>query len=233
MDYKAFHQEIHHILAQETPHITAFLTPEEQAIIQSITKGQHVQFDGGFKNPTRQRAYFFTEPKQDITCLELTLKNKQGRLSHPKILGSLMGLDIPRESIGDIVADKGLVYVTDAVKKTIKYRLNRIGKSPVTVDVIDGRDIEKTIKLRTFNIIVSSMRLDVIIAAILHTSRNKSTAFINSGNVKVNHFPTNDQTHTLKINDILSLHREGRFVIKETLKTTRKGKYLLKIGKYI
>ncbi|MEC9484304.1 MAG: YlmH/Sll1252 family protein [Candidatus Izemoplasma sp.] len=232
MNQKAFHQEIHAILANKTPHITHFLTEEEQAIISQITKGNNVDFAGGFLNPSRQRAYFFTDIKEDITCLRLTLKNPYAKLTHPKILGSLMGLEIARDRVGDIIAEKGLVYVTNDVKDTLRYRLEKIGKSPVHVTEIDGSAIEKTVSLRPFNIIVSSMRLDVIVAAILHTSRSKSQSFIKNNHVKINHFPTDDSKQMLAIDDILSIHREGRFVIMETLKTTRKGKYLLKIGKY-
>ena len=80
---------------------------------------------------------------------------------------------------------------------------------------------------------VSSLRLDSIISKITKKSRNIASEMINNDLVKVNHLISNKNTKIMNEEDIISIRKYGRFLIIDTKKTSKKGKIVVKFGKYV
>jgi RNA-binding protein YlmH len=227
---KAFSKTIQSYVHSNHPVTTGFLTPKEQEITTQIDPA--IVFDGGYKNAIRQRAYFYTHPADDIVCFKIHSASSFLHLSHRNMLGSLMGLGLNREDIGDILHHDACFFVTKAVSKQVKYGLISIGKHPITLESIDGHDLIPTINFEDLTVIVSSMRLDVVVKAIAHISRQQSVHMIQNNLVKVNDFVVDKQTKLLKVDDVLSIRHHGRFVLDAIEKRTKKDKIVINIKKY-
>ena len=71
-----------------------------------------------------------------ITCLEITGRDID-KLSHRDFLGSLMGLGIKRETVGDIlISDKCYIFVKEEIADYIVYNLTKIGNKGVSVSIL-------------------------------------------------------------------------------------------------
>jgi RNA-binding protein YlmH len=78
--------------------------------------------------------------------------------------------------------------------------------------------------------IVSSMRLDTVIASLLNFSRQKASVLIRSDRVRVNWATQNDPSAELYESDMLSIRGFGRFKIIAVEGRTKKDKVRLLTG---
>ena len=77
------------------------------------------------------------------------------------------------------------------------------------------------------DIVVSSMRLDTIIASALTISRQKSKQLVESGAVQVNYAVVEKQDFDIQTSDLISVRKYGRFRVEENLGNTKKDKIRL------
>ena len=93
------------------PAATAFLSPQEQAAAKRLLAAMGVTegflFFGGYDGAERCQLHFLPEWAQDpeeetICALRCTWPHQDG-LTHRDFLGSLMGLGLTREAVGDIL----------------------------------------------------------------------------------------------------------------------------------
>ena len=145
-----------------------------------------------------------------------------------------MGLGIKRECVGDIIVDDNIyVFVIKEMEKYVLNNLITIGKVSVNVNIISIDDI-KNINFDKYiedTIIVSSYRLDNIISERCAFSREKAKQYITLKNVKINGIVNVNPDYTVKIDDLISIHRFGRLIIKEEINKTKKDKYVLRVLK--
>lgn len=110
--------------------------------------------------------------------------------------------------------------------------LTRFENSKISIQEIS--DIrKKEIKIEEISIIVPSLRLDNIVSDLAKTSRSKAAQIINQERVFVNGQNETKLSKQLKLNDIITIRGKGRFIIKEFTGTTRSGRTVIKIDKYV
>ncbi len=110
--------------------------------------------------------------------------------------------------------------------------LTRFENSRIYIkDISDIR--KKEIKVEEISIIVSSLRLDNIVSDLARTSRSKAVQIINQERVFINGQNETKISKQLKLNDIITIRGKGRFIIKEFIGTTRSGRTVVKIEKYV
>nr|MBP7220830.1 RNA-binding protein [Ruminococcus sp.] len=80
--------------------------------------------------------------------------------------------------------------------------------------------------------IVSSLRLDNIVAAVCKLSREKTKTVIMSDSVCVNFEETKNVSFNLKENDVFTIRGKGKFVLKGILGTTGKGRMRISVIHY-
>lgn len=161
---------------------------------------------------------------------------KDFKLSHRDFLGSLMGLGIKRETVGDILISDGyaVVFVKSDVEKYILSQLTKIGSVGVDVSLWDGSaslPIDK--KMLEVNITVASARLDSVVSAVYPLSRERSAAAIRQGLVFVNDISADSVSRTVKPGDKISVRGNGKFLVSDFFGTTKKGRLKLTVEKYI
>ena len=86
---------------------------------------------------------------------------------------------------------------------------------------------------KELNVMVSSMRLDTILAHGLNLSRSKAMDLIQAGKVKVNHSEVFDNDYLCRQEDLISCRGFGRIRIGEQSGETKKGKLKVCLIKYI
>ena len=216
--------------------LTSFLDETKQAILEMlIDKDALVCLDGGFENAEYKRAIFkpieYNTNAFKIKVYEIQYQKRYLTLTHRKVLGSLMSLGIKRESIGDIVFLKEHVYFacTEEISSYILASFKTIQGIPIElVEQNERIEVKKEMKEETH--IVSSMRLDVILASAYHLSRNEASQMILDGLVSLNHIVCLNTSKMVLEGDIISVRHKGRIYVGRIGGKTRSGRISLKLG---
>ncbi|MEG0692446.1 MAG: YlmH/Sll1252 family protein [Oscillospiraceae bacterium] len=234
---------IHFARNRNSPKFSAFLDERQQIIAQEIlnaSKYSNYKFFGGLENCDRVILGVFPErqPMQNdafpITSLKLTYSDKN-EISHRDCLGSLMGLQIKRESIGDIVVldTCSILFADNDIADFICLNLDKVGRANVKVTIADGVEIEKKQEYQEITGTVSSLRLDCIIALLLNKSRTVATQTIQANLVKVNYQDEQNVSKQISEGDVITIRGKGKFIVEGPIKKTKKDRCFITINKLL
>ncbi len=231
---------------QYTVKALGFLTPAEAAVIKAHMQqigvaDIRIMFYGGY--PDAERCMFMALPEyteDDVVSEFISVLEICGRdidsLNHRDFLGSLLGLGIRREKIGDILCleDKTLVFAAADIGDYIISNLEKVGRCGVKIRKVTPDEIEVP-KRRTEEIraTVAALRLDCIVAAALKTSRSVAAEVIKSKRVSVNWLECENVSLQINPGDTISVRGKGRFRLSEQVNTTKKGRLGVCIEKAI
>lgn len=98
------------------------------------------------------------------------------------------------------------------------------------VDLIEVK-IEK--KYEDFEIVSSSFRIDSIVAKITNKSRSKVKEFLEQDFIKLNHVILRNGEKTCTPDDIISIRKYGRYVVKGYTQNKKSLKYRITISKLV
>lgn len=231
------------VLNQYSPKLTDFLDPREQEIAKAVI-GENAEVKialfGGTSDTERKRALFFPdyyEPTEDdfqATLFEIKYASKFVSIEHRQVLGSLMSLGLDRSKFGDIRFANEQVHLVVATEISDYLRMNfkEVGRAKISLNELDFAEmiphIEGTEEMSTT---VSSLRLDVVIAAINNLSRAKVQALIKHGLVKINWKVVEDPSFEVNEGDTLSVRGYGRSKFLSVEGKTKKDKLRVVISK--
>ena len=233
--------------------VTDFLDLAKQQLIikfLNMQKQENYLLFGGFEEAERKVIIFYPEKLRDlilenkidfnewIKVLRITLPNEnKGKYEHKIYLGALMKLGVKREKIGDILVDnEGADIIID--KDILKFLQNNLQQltrfQKARIEEIQIDDLKRVeIQKEMITITISSMRLDNIVAEVAKCSRNKALEYLIQERVFVNFEVVTKQTKEVKIGDRITIRGKGRFIIKEVLGSTKKGRIFLQIEKFV
>ena len=179
------------------------------------------------------KVIIYTDKIPKIRVLEIISYEK---LTHREILGSLFGLNIASELFGDIIIDNNKYYVIimDSIYELVNNYLNTIGKYSIKlkeVPIETIKDYQK--KYEDINLIVSSLRIDNLIAKLIGTSRDNIKRKFQDEEIILNYEPCHKINYILKPNDIFSIKKYGKYKFIGITKTSKKGNYIITCKKYI
>jgi RNA-binding protein YlmH len=207
---------------------TTFLDPSE--IIQNknlYSKIPHTVF-GGVENAERCILLIGSddveEARAQINIIQITSRNK---LTHRSILGSLLGLGIKREVVGDIIVSDNIanVFVLSTICKYIIQNVDKIGKDSVSLREINYADvIEPEDNSNSLRTTVASLRIDSLISACYGLSRAQALELVEADRVKLNYLDCKSSSKTIHENDLVSVRGFGRFIIERIVGETKKRK---------
>lgn len=164
-------------------------------------------------------------------------EDEYGKYSHRNYLGGIVKLGLKREKVGDIlVANEGadIIVVNEFAEILAKelQSLTRFENSKI--EILELKDLKKKeIKIENIEIIVPSLRMDNIVSDLAKTSRSKAVQIIAQERVFINGQNETKPSKQLKLGDIVTIRGKGRFIIKEFKGTTRSGRTVILIEKYI
>jgi RNA-binding protein YlmH len=164
-------------------------------------------------------------------------EEEKGKYSHRNYLGGIVKLGIKREKVGDIlVSDDGAdIIVKEETSETLKTELSTLTRfENAELKIIEYQELrEQEIKLEEINIIVPSLRLDNFVSDLAKTSRSKAVQIIDSERVFINGQNELKASKQVKLGDVITIRGKGRFVVKEFSGSTRSGRTVVKIEKYV
>lgn len=157
------------------------------------------------------------------------------KLSHRDILGAVMNLGVDRSRTGDIVIRENVAYIfcTDQISQYICDGLVRAKHTDLSCSVITELPAGDLIRLKSMQLNSASERLDGIASQFLKLSRSTVNELIASGKLFINGRCCTDGSKTLRSGDVVSMRGYGRFIFRETVRETRKGRLVIHVDAYV
>lgn len=227
---------------QYAPYLTNFLNPRQQFIVQSVL-GQYDEIEhmafGGHEDAEQQRVFIYppyyepTKEDFEIRLIEINYPTKFAELTHGQIMGTVLGSGISRETLGDIInnGERWQFFIDEKMQDYIFLNVDHIGRTNVNLEAFPLEEVvEMTDKWAIEEIVVSSLRIDVVLAGALNLSRNRAKTMVNDKRIKVNWVEIERPDMDVEEHDIVSIRGHGRVQIRQQLGTTRKDNIVLEIG---
>lgn len=230
---------------------TDFLNIQQISLIETFLlkiKYTNYIFWGGYNNAERKVLIIFHEKIDEnilqknydkiMSIIRIKLpKNDYGKYTHRNYLGGIIKLGIERDKIGDILVENegaDIIIINDLPKALFQEipMLKRFEKSVVTVEKIENLKYSEP-KSEEVKIIVSSMRLDNFVSDLARTSRAKAVEVIKNERVFINGKLEIKNSKQVKKEDTITIRGKGRFVIKNIEGTTRSGRNIVSVEKFI
>ena len=223
--------------------VTKFLTNFEQVVLSQIVAYNYgdfkVEFFGGFDDAERKKAKIISneyyDVDYDIVCLKAKFNNKFNKVEHRNILGAVHNLGINFNRFGDIIVLENEIYifVDDEIADYIAMEFTKAGRVNLDFQRVDLTEVKIEKKYEDFEIVSSSFRIDSIVAKITNKSRSKVKEFLEQDFIKLNHVILRNGEKTCTPDDIISIRKYGRYVVKDYTQNKKSLKYRITISKLV
>ncbi len=210
-----------------------FLNLYEQTVLDSAVKYGYTLY-GGYEQAERKIAVFGNEndlgypaePPVNIICVSPLSEKFSDDLTHRDFLGSVLGLGIKRETLGDIIINenKGYIFALDSISQYIVDNLTKVRHTSVSCEICGNIPQNALPMPKEKVVIVSSLRLDVLISGIYDISRSKSSSLIEGEKVFINGKMCKSNSLNIENGSLVSVRGYGRFRYTEILGNTRKDR---------
>ena len=172
-----------------------------------------------------------------IKAVEIKANAKfASQMSHRDFLGSVLGLGIERDKVGDIFVfeSRAIVFASSDIADYIAANLERVGRNAVKCRVLLAEDaqIPQSDGAEKY-ITVPSMRIDCIIGEVFNLSRSKASDIVAAEKVFINWNTVKNGAKTAKEGDIISVRGFGRVKIHEIKGKTKRDKIGLTVLKFM
>ncbi|KRM68639.1 RNA-binding protein [Apilactobacillus ozensis] len=222
---------------QYRPVLTNFLNPRQVYILETIINSyDELKFQsyGGFDDAEMTRTLIYPnyyEPDNsdfEVVLCEIKYPEKFSTIHHSQVLGSLMGLGINRNTIGDIISDgdRWQFFCSKEIYNYISLNLNKIGKINVSVDYVNFSSKIKHKLDNSQNVfcILTSLRIDNVLSSVFHLSRKDSKNLVSHNLVHFNWQLLDKPDFEISLKDVVSVRGYGRFKIVSLDGITKKDK---------
>ena len=234
--------------SRNIPAATDFLSPQQQALALDLLRLAGIPETGymslgGYEGAERNILLFLPDwleaadagSQSPIRCLRASFREEE-KLTHRDFLGSLMGMGIVREKVGDIlVGPAGAdIMVLDTVAEFLLQSWNSAGRARLAVTAIEPWEVRvPEAKCQEVRDTVSSLRLDAVASAGFRMARGKAAELITSGRVQVNWRACTKPDKLLPAGDTVSARGFGKFELTEVGGVTKKGRTSIVLKRYI
>lgn len=221
---------------------TRFLDPAQSAASVQTAREYGVRFTGwgGYEGAERTVGCFHPfdmEPETEafcVVCLHARYPSRFGTLTHRDLLGAFMSLGLTRDCIGDIiiVEEEIFLFCLENTAGFIAESMTGAGRIALHFKRLDPVPPMPEPKGSRFSSVVSSLRLDAMLAAAYRLSRSEAAEMIRAGLVKVDHLPCERTDFVLKDGALLSVRGKGRIRFVSQDGVTRKQRIGVSFFRY-
>lgn len=210
---------------------TFFLEPNEAKEVRRKIGETKVKIFSPTKDS--EKIILYIDKKPEIILYEIKSYNE---LRHQDILGTMYSLNIAKEMYGDIILDSGhyYIFILKLFQNYFEMNFTKVRNSGVELKELDLdflNDYER--KYQEIELIVSSERIDTIIASLANTSRSLVKEKVKNKEILLNNEILKNLSYLLKENDSFSIRKIGKFKYIGIIKTTKSNNYIVKVLKYI
>ena len=225
------------------PTATGFLSEGEQAAAGRLLSaaGIHAGYvwNGGYEGAARKLLQFLPDWAEEdmgvIACLRASFRGDKPP-THRDCLGSLMGLGIVREKVGDILISPEScdVLVTADILPFLLQSWDSAGRVRLSAEEIPlSALVVPEQKVREIRDTVMTLRLDAVTASGFSLSRTKAYELIAAGRVQLNHVDCLKPDRPVAAGDVVTARGYGKFELAEVGGLSRKGRTAIVIKRYL
>jgi len=235
---------------------TVFLDPRQRSLAEKMLKTEPCGVKwlsyGGFEDAERRILMCFPEYMEEyakeetvstldaednpLAVIRASLAKGSPKLSHRDYLGSLLGLGIKRETMGDILVrpDGADIIVLKELADFILMNYGKAGRASVSLEQASITDLKlPEIQKKEIRDSVASMRLDNVASSAFGISRSKACEAITRGIVFVNNSLCDKIDKQINEGDKIVMRGKGKAVIKEIGGKSRKDRTYIVIERYV
>ena len=210
---------------------TFFLDQKEYSLVSSKIKKNYYNIYKPYIDS--EKVILYTDKIPKISLFEI---KSYKELKHQDILGSILSLNISSNYLGDILISNNryFFYIFDELKDFIKDNLIMIGNNKVSLEEYPIEYLENYEReYEKYEIIVSSNRIDNVLAKIVKTNRDRIIQKIKDKEIILNYEILDKPSYVLKENDIFSVRRVGKFKYIGIINHTKKDNLVISYLKYV
>ena len=193
---------------------SGFLSDREQELARAALGRAGLEegfrFDGGWPEAERRILCLepeYSYPENPICCVQLQCRAQAGAVlpAHKDYLGSLMGLEIRREALGDIVLPPdapgtAYVFALEPAARLICQELLQAGRTEL--------------------------------ATMLRCSRGQASELVTAGRVEINHLPAEKPSAPVYEDDVFTVRGKGRFALTALPGKSKKERLIIEFFQY-
>ncbi|MBK5262691.1 MAG: RNA-binding protein [Peptostreptococcaceae bacterium] len=219
---------------------TGFLDVRQKNLVNSYCKkikGLSYEFYGGYEEAERCICMISLEDeseREQLAALRI-VKSGTKALTHRDYMGSILGLGIKRELVGDILvhADGADIIILKELADFFVCNYEKAGSTPIKVEIISTNEVKTSEEnVEEIRQSVSSLRLDNMISSVFKLSRSNAVEAINGGLVYINGQQVTKPDKTLNKGDKLVLRGKGKAILQDVLGSSKKDKTVILIKKF-
>lgn len=226
------------------PAATGFLSPREQQMATALLNTAGVRsgyvFDGGYEGAERRILLFLPDwaeaDGEKLAFLRADFHGPDSTLTHRDILGSLMGLGIARERVGDILISphSADIIAAPSLRDFFLREWTSAGRVRLTVSEIAREELAvPQVRTQQVRDTVSSLRLDAVVASAFSMSRGRAGELIASGRVSLDHIPCEKPDKAVAEGSVIAARGFGKARLAQVGGLTKKGRTGIIIEKYV
>lgn len=209
---------------------TFFLNPREMAeVIKHLKKNSFLIYKPYLDS---EKVILYQKDIPNIILFEIISPTT---LRHQDILGALHSLGIEDNLFGDIIITNNhfYFYTFSYMQTFFEMEFKKIRNSNIELIQRNISLLENyQIPFEELQIITSSLRIDSVIAKIIHTNRENVKELIKDKKVILNYELLKDNSKTLNINDTFSIRKFGKYKFNRIISNTKKDNLIIEILKY-
>lgn len=229
------------------PAHTGFLSPGERTAVEGLLNAaghpRHLFF-GGFEGAERNICAFLPDWQEEgdwaagdcpVSALRATF-SENSSLTHRDFLGSILGLGITREKVGDLLVGETCcdMIILKEIEDFLLLHLESAGRvrlklKSVALDLLTPKEPE----VKTVRDTVATLRLDAVAATGFSLARSKAADLISSGRIQVNHRECVKPDKLVAQGDVLTCRGLGKCVVRQAGKLSKKGRIMIELERYI
>lgn len=221
---------------------TDFLTLSEIETAKSVLSGSNHMFYGGYDDTERQMLCIASDdititpemfPISGIKIIPKNLKFSE-TFSHRDILGSVLGLGLERDVIGDIFVKEKEAFLlcVDRIAMFLTEQLEQVRHTNVLCRIEQTEDDSFKKEYQVFSRTVSAIRIDAVAAAAFGVSRSTAASAVSGGKIFLNGREITAPSTSVKEQDVISFRGQGKARLKEIGNLTKKGRIVVTIERY-
>lgn len=230
------------------PACTGFLSPQERASVEALINAsghpRHLFF-GGFEGAERTVCAFLPDWQEEEdwrdgedcpVCALRASFPEDASLTHRDFLGSILGLGLDREKVGDLLVAPGCcdLVVLREIEDFLLLHLENAGRTRLKLKSVPLSQLApREVEVKTIRDTVATLRLDAVAASAFSLSRGRAGDLISSGKLQLNYRECVKPDRAVAQGDVLSCRGLGKCVVKTVGGLSKKGRTMIELERYI
>lgn len=232
---------------RSVPSCTGFLSPGERTSVEALLNAaghpRHFFF-GGYEGAERTVCAFLPDWQEaddwggedcPVSALRASFP-EDAPLSHRDFLGSILGLGITREKVGDLLVEPGRcdIVILKEIEPFLLLHLEGAGRTRLKLRSADLAALTpRAPEVRLIRDTVATLRLDAVASSGFSLPRSKAADLISSGKLHLNHRECLKPDKAVAEGDVLTCRGLGKCLVKSAGGLSKKGRIMIELERYI